>query len=162
MIFTIIRVIICIAAAAGFGFFAFPLTVNVINIGNISGMAVCVWVFLIACKPIHRAIRGLCAHLFVTKALYYTVNTLFTAFVIYGIIVSAFMVIGMNQAPPVNSTAVVLGAQVMPAGHPSTMLRGRIEAAENILRKTQTPRRCCRAEREKGNPSARLSVCMII
>lgn len=152
MIGTIIRVIICVAAAAGFGFFAFPITVNVINIGNISGMAMCVWVFLIACKPIHRAIRGLCAHFFVTKALYYTVNTLFTAFVIYGIIVSAFMIIGMNQAPPVNGTAVVLGAQVMPQGHPSTMLRGRIEAAEKYLKENPKAKAVLSGGQGNGEP----------
>lgn len=134
MFVTIIRVIICAAAAVGFGFFAVPITSNVINIGNIAGMALCVWVFLVACKPVHRFIKGVCSHFFVTKGIYYTVNTLFAAFAILGIVVSAFMVIGMNQSPPDNGTAVVLGAQVLGSGNPSTILSGRIDAAEKYLK----------------------------
>ena len=36
------------------------------------------------------------------------------------------------QAPPENSTAIVLGAQVKPWG-PSVILRGRIDAAKSYL-----------------------------
>ncbi len=149
---TIIRTVICIAAAIGFVFFAVPITVNVINVGNISGLALCAWVFLNACRPLHRAIHGACNHFFVTRALYYTVNTLFVAFAIYGIIVSSFMIAGMNQSPPVNSTAVVLGAQVMPGGNPSTMLGGRIMAAEKYLRENPKSKAVLSGGQGKGEP----------
>lgn len=67
-------------------------------------------------------------------------NIGFIAFAVYGAIVTSAMVWATCQAPPENSTAIVLGAQVKPWG-PSVILRGRIDAANHILTilRTQMP-----------------------
>ena len=59
-------------------------------------------------------------------------NIGFIAFAVYGAIVTSAMVWATCQAPPENSTAIVLGAQVKPWG-PSVILRGRIDAAKSYL-----------------------------
>lgn len=134
MFATFIRVIICIAALVGLGFFVFPMTVNVINIGNIAGVALCIWVFTVSCKPLHHVIKTALCHFAFTKFIYYAVNACFIALAVLGVAMSALMVYGMNQKPNLNTTAVVLGAQVLPSGNPSTILRGRIDAAERYLK----------------------------
>ena len=134
MVLNVLRIIICALSLVGVGFFVFPVSVGIVNVGNVSGFALCVWIFLVCCKPAHRFIREACMHFFITKAIYYTVNTVFVTLALLGITVSVFMVMGMNRKPPINSTAVVLGAQVLGSGNPSTILSGRIDAAERYLK----------------------------
>ena len=83
-------------------------------------------------EPVHGAIKAFCfKHLF-TKIVFRVVNIGFIAFAVYGAIVTSAMVWATCQAPPENSTAIVLGAQVKPWG-PSVILRGRIDAAKSYL-----------------------------
>ncbi|MEE0956649.1 MAG: YdcF family protein [Ruminococcus sp.] len=131
---TFIRIVLCIIAVVGLAFFIAPMSVNVINIGNIAGIALCVWLLMVSFKPLHNAIKTALCHFAFTKFIYYAVNTCFIAFAVLGIAMSALMVYGMNQKPNINTTAVVLGAQVLPSGNPSTILRGRIDAAEQYLK----------------------------
>ena len=137
MLLTVIRVLLCAASAAGLCFFIWPMSVNVINIGNIAAAVFCVWLFVMCCKPLHQFFKGLFCRFALTRALYYLINGCFIAFAVMGVAMSALMIYGMNQAPANKSTAVVLGAQVLPSGNPSTILRGRIEAAEKYL--TENP-----------------------
>ena len=65
--------------------------------------------------------------------MYRIVSIAFIAVLCYGAVATA-AIIGASLIPPKEgSTAVVLGAQVRPTGEPSTILRGRINAAENYL-----------------------------
>lgn len=129
----ILRGAAALAATVFFVLFVFPMTINIINIGNIAGAALCVWIFCVSVKPLHRFIRGVCLRFLLTKILYRAVNAVFIAFAVYGAIVSGFMLFAMGQAPSGDSTVVLLGAQVRGSGEPSLILRGRIEAAREYL-----------------------------
>ena len=77
IIFTIIRSIFAILAVILAGFLVAPMGQGIINIGNIMGTALCVWIFCVSVAPIHRAIRKFfCRHKF-TKFLYRFVNVCF-------------------------------------------------------------------------------------
>lgn len=134
MFVNIIRTIFCAAALVALFFFILPVTSGVVNIGNITGAALSIWVFCFSCKPIHHFFKNLFGHFALTRFVYYAVNGCFIALALLGITMTALMVYGMNQQPATNSTAVVLGAQVLPSGNPSTMLTGRIDAAEKYLK----------------------------
>ena len=130
----LIRVLLCLISAGAALVFIYPISLGIINLGNISGIAVSVWFFILNCRPLHVAIREICKTFLVTRFLYLAVNVGFTLFLIYGAVVSGFMVHAMTRQPKPGSTAVVLGAQVHASGNPSTMLAGRIYAAEKYLR----------------------------
>lgn len=113
--------------------FVFPMTVRVTNIGNIAGVVFAVWLFVISCKPLQQALSRLFHHNGFLTFLYRFVNGCFVAFIIYGAVVTAAMLIAANSKPADNATLVVLGAQVRPDETPSVILRGRIRAAEEYL-----------------------------
>ena len=107
--------------------------IGIKNIGNIVGGVLCVWVILVCIKPLHFAIKRAFRTFFLTRLLYKIVTVAFTVLLVYGLIATA-AIIGVSMIPPKeNSTVVVLGAQVRPSGEPSTILRGRISAAEDYL-----------------------------
>lgn len=132
VIFNLIRTIFAVLSVIFFVLFAAPMAGNIINPGNIAGVLLCVWVFCICVKPVHRFIRRHCCRHLLTKILYRVVNFCFIAFSIYGILVTGAMIYCASQAPAQNATAVVLGAQVKKSG-PSVMLQGRINAADKYL-----------------------------
>ncbi len=128
----IIRTVFAIVAIIFMPFFVLPMMQGIINIGSISGFALCVWIFCVSVAPIHRAIRKVFCRKKFTKIIYRTVNICFILFAIYGGIVTSLMTWAALQTPSQNATAVVLGAQVKPWG-PSAVLSGRISGAENYL-----------------------------
>ena len=129
----VLRIVGMLAAAAMIVWFIMPMSIRVVNVGNIAGIVLCVWVFVMCCKPIQTLLCRLCSSGF-ALALYRIVNGLFIAFLIYGMIVTVLMVISANATPQTGATALVLGAQVRPDGEPSSILRGRIGIAEKYLR----------------------------
>lgn len=132
MVMLILRIIGIAAAVVFLGFFVIPMTHGIINPGNIAGTFLCLWLLCVLIPPVHGAIKAFCfKHLF-TKIVFRVVNIGFIAFAVYGAIVTSAMVWATCQAPPENSTAIVLGAQVKPWG-PSVILRGRIDAAKSYL-----------------------------
>ena len=132
IIFTIIRSSFAILAVILAGFLVAPMGQGIINIGNITGTALCVWIFCVSVAPIHRTIRNLfCRHKF-TKFLYRFVNVCFIIFAVYGTVVTSLMTWAALQTPTENATVVVLGAQVKPWG-PSAVLNGRISGAQRYL-----------------------------
>ena len=131
-IFTIIRSIITILSVIFAAFMILPMGQGIVNIGNLSGLALCVWLFCVCVAPIHRSLRSLFCRRKFTKFLYRFVNTCFIIFAVYGTIVTSLMVWAALQPPAENATAVVLGAQVKPWG-PSAVLYGRISGAKNYL-----------------------------
>lgn len=136
IVLLIIRTVFAILSIIFFVLFVFPMASNIINPGNIAGIALCVWVFCICVAPLHREIRGFFCKRKFTKFLYRAVNFCFIAFAVYGAIVTAAMAVCAFQAPAENATAVVLGAQVKPWG-PSVMLMGRINAADEYLEQNE-------------------------
>lgn len=128
----IIRTVFAFVAILFVPFFVLPMMQGIINIGSISGLALCVWIFCVSAAPIHRAIRKLFCRKKLTKIIYRTVNVCFILFAVYGGIVTSLMTWAALQTPSQNATTVVLGAQVKPWG-PSAVLSGRISGAENYL-----------------------------
>lgn len=132
-----IRSVLVLGAAVFLGMFAFTMAIGIINIGNIAGSALCVWIILVGIKPVHRAISRLLKKFFLTRLLYRFVSLVFIVFAAYGAVATGAMLAASLAPPPENATAVVLGAQVRPTGNPSTILRGRIGAAENYLEENE-------------------------
>ncbi|MBQ2428143.1 MAG: hypothetical protein II264_06595, partial [Ruminococcus sp.] len=108
--------------------FIMPMTVRVINVGNIAGVIFAVWLFCVSCKPVQSFFSRIMHQNGFLTFLYRAVNIGFTAFAVYGIIITCFMFLACNSIPAENSTVIVLGAQVRPEGVPSLILRGRINA----------------------------------
>ena len=99
IIFTIIRSIFAILAVILAGFLIAPMGQDIINIGNITGTALCVWIFCVSVAPIHGAIRNLfCRHKF-TKFIYRFVNVCFIIFAVYGTVVTSLMTWAALETP---------------------------------------------------------------
>ena len=113
--------------------FISTFAIGIKNVGNIVGTVLCVWVILVCIKPLHFAIRRAFRTFLLTRLLYRIVTVAFTVLLAYGLIATAAIIGVSFIAPKDNSTVVVLGAQVRPSGEPSTILRGRISAAEDYL-----------------------------
>lgn len=115
------------------GTFIYTLSIGIHNIGNIAGTVLCVWIIFLCIKPLHFAVKRTMYKFFLTRFVYRVISIALTALLCYGAVATA-AIIGASLIPPKeNATAVVLGAQVRPTGEPSTILRGRINAAEGYL-----------------------------
>ena len=128
----IVRGVGMIAAAVMLVWFIMPMPLRVVNVGNIAGIVLCVWVFVMCCKPLQSLLRRLFSHGF-ALVLYRVVNGVFIAFLVYGLIATVLMLAAANAQPEQGATALVLGAGVHPDGEPSSILRGRIRTAEKYL-----------------------------
>ncbi len=131
-ILLIIRTIAVILSTVFFPFFFIPMFYGIMNIGNLSAMALCIWLFCTAISPLQRKIMSFFEKRKLTKILYKTVNVCFIVFAVYGAIVTSLMAYSAMKAPPKDATAIVLGAQVKPWG-PSAVLYGRISGANGYL-----------------------------
>ena len=129
--------------------FISTFAIGIKNVGNIVGAALCVWVILVCIKPIHLAIKRSLRFFFLTRLLHRIVTIAFTVLLVYGLIATAAIVGASLIAPKENSTVVVLGAQVRPSGEPSTIVRGRISAAEDYL--VQNEKSCAVLSGGKGS-----------
>ena len=129
-----VRYVVIMVALFFLATFVLPISQGIINLGSVGGAALCLWVHSMAVVPIHRALMKIFLRFNFTKFIYYTINTCFVVFAIYGAIITGVMTYFALQAPAKDATAVVLGAQVQQAG-PSVMLSGRINAAEKYLEK---------------------------
>lgn len=128
----IIRTIAVILSIVFFPFFFLPVFSGILNVGNLAGMALCIWIFFTAVAPFQKAIKKLFEKTKVMKYLYKTINVCFIIFAVYGAMVTLLMTYSAMKAPSQNATAVVLGAQVKPWG-PSAVLYGRISGANRYL-----------------------------
>lgn len=107
---------------------------NIVDIGNIAGVALCVWALIMCAPPLHHAVKRLFLKHKLTKVLYRFVNAVIVLFLIYGAAVTAAMAVTCLTAPAGDSTAVVLGAKVSNSGQPTLILQARIDAAEEYLK----------------------------
>ena len=132
-----LRILLTVIACVFLVWFIAPMAFGVRNIGNALGIAICAAViFRFGFAGVYDKLKlMMCSHT-ATTVLLRIVQIAASAFIVYAIIVSGFMVYAMNVRPSSNETAVVLGAQVKPWGA-STLLMQRINAAEQYL--TQKP-----------------------
>lgn len=145
---TTFRTIFAIIAIVFIVYFIVSLFAGLDKLSCISGLLLSLWVMCVSIKPIYVFIKDLCFKTGFTHILFVIVNVCFIIFAAYGALVSGAMAICASQAPAENSTAVVLGAQVKPWG-PSTILRGRINAAEKYL--NENPDACAVLTGGKGD-----------
>lgn len=132
----VLRFISTVGAVFFFVLFTLPMVSRIINIGNIVGALLSVWMFCVSVTPVHNAIKEFVSSNNILLWVYRIINGGAYALLVYGLIVTVAMVAAANIAPAENATAVVLGAQVRPTG-PSVMLWGRIEAAEKYLNENE-------------------------
>ena len=113
--------------------FIAPMFFGVKNLGSVLGILICaVLIFRFGFSNLYASLKQfLCSHT-ATTVMLRIVQISATAFVIYAIVVSGFMIYASSVKPNSNDTAVILGAQVKPWGA-STLLRQRIDAAQGYL-----------------------------
>lgn len=134
ILFSVLRWLIAVAVVVLLVLFIAPIVMyRILIIGNIAGIALCVWALVMCVPPLHHAVkRAFLKHTF-TKVLYRVVNAVIVLFLIYGAAVTAAMAVTCLSAPPEDSTVLVLGAKVSNSGEPTLILRDRISAAEEYL-----------------------------
>ena len=125
-------------AFAGLGWFLGPIHWNVLNIGNVSGIAVCAAVLL--CVLLFGRIRRACAKSRAFRRIALAVLILFCAGLAWSAFLTGLMISGATAAPPESATVVVLGSKVS-GSVPSADLRVRIEAAAAYLK--ERPQAVC-------------------
>lgn len=115
--------------------FIIPVFWRIWHIGNIVGIFLCLALFFrTACYRQYNRIKLRMCSKTVTKIVLRIIQFGMTAVLIYCIVISSFMICAMAEwSHPDNATAIVLGAQVKSWG-PSTILRQRIDAAEEYLK----------------------------
>lgn len=131
--FKIFRIIIAVIAAVFLATFLSAFAAGIVNIGNISGGLLCLWlIFVFGARGKYKAVKAGLKKKALGKIALYSINFCFTAFLCYGLIVTGLMTFVCAQKPTENATAVVLGAQVTENG-PSMILSGRIDSALKYL-----------------------------
>lgn len=148
IVLTAVRSVFAVIAIVFIIYFLVSLIAGLDKLACVAGILLSAWVMCVSIKPIYNFIKELCLKTGFTHVLFVIVNVCFIAFAVYGALVTGAMVICASQAPAENSTAVVLGAQVKPWG-PSTILRGRINAAEEYL--NENPDACAVLSGGKGD-----------
>ncbi len=101
---------------------------GLLNIGNLTGMALCGWMLVLCVTPLPRLFKRYA----VTRWLFRVINVCYAIFLLYGAVVTGAILLACSDTPAPNATAVVLGAQVK-GTNPSVILYGRIQAAERYL-----------------------------
>ena len=127
--FVILRVILAIAAVGMLVWFLIPLASNVFNIGNVAGIALCVWT-LVLCSPLRKVLKGKRG---AGKALFQLITIVYAVGMLYAAAATTAILFSASSTPAQGSTVIVLGAQVHKSGRPSVILNGRIQAAEQYL-----------------------------
>lgn len=124
----VFRILFALIALAMLAWFAVPIAYGVLNVGNMAGIGMCLWLLLLCIAPFTRAMKS---NGF-TLVVYRFINCLFILLLAYGAACTAAMVTVSHTAPKANATAIVLGAKVE-GKEPSAILAGRIEAARQYL-----------------------------
>ena len=134
----VIRAIAAVLAVAGIIWFCIPLHWHVSNVGNMAGIAVCVFVFL--SSLLYPQIHKKCGTSKAWKISCRVLSVVFMIGMVWTVILTGFMFLAINAVPPKQATVVVLGSKV--SGHtPSADLMARINAAGAYL--TANPQAKC-------------------
>jgi uncharacterized SAM-binding protein YcdF (DUF218 family) len=127
------QTLLLLIGAAGFVWFLLPLTLNILNLGNTVGLAVCASLILAGlfydplCIFLRRARTGRGGRVVTTMLGILLVLCVLTVGTLTG-----FMAAAANATPPSGATVVVLGCQVR-GDTPSLMLQKRLDAAYTYL-----------------------------
>jgi uncharacterized SAM-binding protein YcdF (DUF218 family) len=125
------RVIIFLIAAAGLVWFLIPLGWHILNIGNGSGLAVCL--VLMAGSLLWGKIRAACRRSKPLRGLVTVVVVLLCAGAVWSAAMTVCMISAAAAAPPESATVVVLGSMVN-GKSPSADLWWRISTASAYLK----------------------------
>lgn len=131
---TMARILLFLFGAAGLSGFIVPvLKRRILNIGNISGLAVCICIMLYAVfmPTIHEMIRVLW-HRTVGKIVLSIVAAGLVLALVLVIVMTTLMVKAAAARPSENATVIVLGCKVY-GERPSVMLEVRLNAALEYL-----------------------------
>ncbi len=106
------RILGAVAAAVGLVAFIAPVfKYGLLNIGNLTGMALCGWMLVLCVTPLPRLFKRYA----VTRWLFRVINVCYAIFLLYGAVVTGAILLACSDTPAPNATAVVLGAQVQAA-----------------------------------------------
>jgi uncharacterized SAM-binding protein YcdF (DUF218 family) len=110
------------------------ITSNIINIGNIFGACVCIFV-LAHCifSKKFKELKAKCLQKGFAKFLWRTAQTLIVVFVVYAVAVSSAIIYYATISPEADSTVITLGAKVRKNNTPSRALKDRTTACYNYL-----------------------------
>ena len=126
----IVRFPAALLAAAGLVWFCIPIHWNVLNIGNVFGIAVCA-VILLVCL-FYPFIRKRCAVSKGWRVVWRIALVCFCAGILWAGVLTGLMISGTKSVPPESATVVVLGSKV--SGRvPSADLMERIRTAGTYL-----------------------------
>lgn len=82
---TIIRILGAALALVMLVWFVIPISIHVLNVGNILGIILSVWLFAVSFKPLYSLLCRLCGSGFAAAA-FRAVNGVFIAVMVYGVI----------------------------------------------------------------------------
>lgn len=129
-----LRIILAFISGVFLCWFLFPVSARIICFGNVAGIIFCTFV-IIRCI-FNNQFKKLRSKFFsggAGKVVWHICQFCIVAFVVYGVVISSFMVYFANKTPQEGSTVITLGAMVRPSGVPSSSLRERINACYNYL-----------------------------
>lgn len=113
--------------------FLIPIGFGILNIGNIFGILLCLYfIFMYGFRRHFLLIKHKFSQNSILSVCWHGGKIVITFFLIYAIVITAFMFIVSFILPVPNSTAIVLGCQVN-FDKPSMMLQERIDAAANYM-----------------------------
>lgn len=148
----IIRCVVGVLAAVGFLAFAIPMSANILNVGNITGMLLCALILLytIFFKGFNRLIVHFWEYA-AGKVVLIAMGILAAIAVVLMIMITVCMVSASVRQPQEAATVVVLGCKVN-GESPSLMLRERLDAAVEYLQ--EHPDAACVVSGGQGNGEA--------
>lgn len=119
-----------ILSVLGLFWFLGPIHWNVLNIGNVFGITVCL--LILFCVLLSGRIRAACKRSRAARNTAKAVLALFCAGLAWAAVLTGLMISGAAASPPETATVLVLGSKVS-GDVPSADLRVRIEAAADYL-----------------------------
>lgn len=145
----VFRAAVFLIAAAGLIWFLIPLLWQVVNIGSVCGLAVCL--LLLVGSLFFGRIRTACQNSKTLRRVFLTVGVLFCLGALWSLAMTCCMFSAAAAKPPENAAAVVLGSLV-DGTEPSADLRGRIDCAAVYLK--EHPGAKCIASGGRGHREA--------
>jgi uncharacterized SAM-binding protein YcdF (DUF218 family) len=127
----LLRIAVFLAAAVGFAWFLIPIGWHVLNIGNASGLAVCLLLMVLA--ACWGKIRAAGEHSKPVRVFFTALVVLLCAGAVWSGAMTVCMLSGAAAAPAEDGVAVVLGSMVNGTS-PSADLWSRIAAASSYLK----------------------------
>ncbi|MGN1411627.1 MAG: YdcF family protein [Oscillospiraceae bacterium] len=130
---TPIRVCFCIVFLIFLILFIFPVTLGIVNLGNIIGSVISlIGIFIFAFNENFSKIITHCMEKSVGKILINISSILIVFCIILAIVISSIMIFKMNNHPKEPTNIIVLGCKVK-GTRPSLMLKRRLDTAYKYL-----------------------------